>query len=303
MKRIVITGGTGLIGSDLMSLLEGKYYLTILTRHPKRWPKRNLVEYIYWDGKSEITSILNYTEGIINLIGENIGKKRWNKKQKQTIINSRRNAAIAIKNSIEKCHNKPKVWIQASATGFYGQHDNIVLDEQSPKGENSFLADVCEEWEKPIQELNSPETRKVIIRTGVVLAKKSDLWKQLTMSFRFGVAAIPGSGKQYLPWIHLRDETRAIAFLLENESHSGIFNLVAPGSSTMKDITDRINDKKKAVFKMHIPAWFLSIIFGKEKTREIILTNQRVIPKHLLDEGFTFEYPNIADAIKELIKP
>lgn len=303
-KKIVITGGTGLIGSYLVKQLVdiNKYDLILLTRNPDKYTNTATVSYVKWNGRETIPHILNGVYAIINLIGENIGEKRWSEKQRDLILSSRKDAANAISKSVELCQNKPQVWIQASASGFYGQANVGLLDESSPKGKNSFLADVCEEWEKPIKELQNTTIRKVIIRTGVVLAKNSDLWKQLTMSFTWGVAAIPGSGKQYLPWIHIDDEVGVILFVLDNENCSGVFNLSAPESSTMKDIIGAIKMLKYSFITLKIPRWFLQILFGKDKTNELILTNQHVVPKHLLENNFLFKYPSIKGAVENLLK-
>lgn len=300
-KQIVITGATGLIGSELVNQLKDNYHLILLTRNPHQYASNKCLEYKYWDGKSSIAEIINGCYAIINLVGENIGKKRWSKNQKNLILDSRQNAASSILNSINECNIKPQVWLQASATGYYGQNSNSLFDENSPKGRNSFLADVCESWEKPIKELKDDSVRKVIIRTGVVLATHSDLWKQLTMSFRFGIAATPGSGKQHLPWIHIDDEIEAIVQALQNDSLSGIFNLAAPDTATMKQVVDEIKKYKKSFITVFIPSFFLQILFGKEMTREIVLTDQQVIPKRLLENQFKFKYTNIKDAVKSLI--
>jgi len=300
MKRIIITGATGLIGTRLVSLLKGRYDLTILTRSPEKYRNKDYIRYLYWDGKSDITQLLENAGGVINLLGENIGRRTWSNKQKHLITESRKDAATAIQKSIEKCVIKPNVWIQASATGYYGQKSHTVFDETSPKGDNSFLADVCEAWERPINELNAREVRKVIIRTGVVLSAQSDFCKQLSLSFGFGIASILGDGKQYTPWIHLDDEVKAIRFLLENDACSGIFNLVAPQSATMEEIVDAMKQIRKNMMTVHIPVWILNMAFGKEKTSEIIMTNQHVIPERLLEKGFVFKYPDIVKAVKDL---
>lgn len=296
-NRIVITGSTGLIASHLVKQLKG-YELTMLTRTPDKYTSTESIKYVYWDGKNTISEILEDSYAIINLIGENIGHKNWSSHQKELILNSRIDAAQAISNSIELCKKKPQVWIQGSATGFYGQSQNVVFDEFSPKGENSFLAEVCQEWERPIRNLNTDSLRKIVIRTGVVLAKNSDLWKQLNQSFLFRVAAVVGNGKQILPWIHIEDEVEAILFLLENENLSGTFNLVAPIRTSMNEVVLAMKKYKKSFLTIFIPQWFLNLIFGKDKTEELVLTNQNVIPRNLLRAKFEFKYRCIVDVVE-----
>lgn len=300
-KRIIITGGTGLIGTYLTKEFPTDYEFIMLTRNPDQHKVNQSIAYVYWDGESAIPSILEGAYAIINLIGENIGAKAWTHVQKAKILKSRTNAALAIKTSIEECEHKPEVWIQASAAGFYGQGIKKTVDEFSPKGANSFLADVCQQWEQPIKDLNEPTVRKVIIRTGVVLAKDSDLWKQLTLPFCFKVAVTVGNGKQFLPWIHIKDEAKAIHTLLTNKNCEGIFNLVSPEETTMQQLVKEIKDNKRVIASVKIPAQLLSLVMGREKTKELVLTDQRVAPRRLLEFGFSFQYPSIKDAVASLL--
>lgn len=301
-KKIVITGGTGLIGSELVKKLKTHYTLILLTRSPQKYTNTQDIRYVAWDGKSAITDVLNSCYAVVNLIGENIGGKKWTDEQKKKIVTSRVDSSQAILKSINLCFCKPNVWVQASATGYYGLTSAVAIDETASKGKNSFLADVCEAWEKPIQSLSDDSVRKVIIRTGVVLAPNSDLWKQLTMSYSFGVAVVPGTGNQYLPWIHIDDEVCAIKEAIQNESYAGIYNLVAPTATTMSDIISSISTKKKSLFTVRIPAWFLSILFGEEMTKEIVLTDQKIAPSHLLNSDFSFKFKSIKDAVDDLVK-
>lgn len=296
MKKIVISGGTGLIGSQLVRTLKSNYKVVVLTRSPEKYKDFENVSFEEWNGQDAITSILDGAYAFINLIGENIGDKMWTTKQKERILNSRVEAAYAVNKSMSQCPDMPKVWIQASAAGYYGQlgGSNVVCDELSPKGEHSFLADVCAKWEKPIREFEAP-IRKIIIRTGVVLSPNSLLMQQVLMPFKFGVAVVTGKGNNYLPWIDISDEVGAIHYLLENEDCEGIYNLVAPHNITMKELVGEVKKRKKTFITLYIPELVLQLIFGKEKTREIILTNQLVAPKRLLEAGYTFLKEKIED--------
>lgn len=307
MKRIIVAGGTGLIGSQLINRLKEKYNkITVLTRTPKKYVSSENINYTFWDGKSLIDDILNNAYAIINLTGENIGRKKWTEGQKNKILYSRLDASRAIFKSISLCSEKPTVWIQASATGYYGNSDERKFYEQSPKGEDSFLSDVCELWEKPVHDfiadIDIDKLRTVIVRTGVVLAKNSDFWKQVLLPFKFGVGVILANGKQSVPWIHIEDEINAILFLLENDSCQGIYNLSAPESARFSEIIDAIKFQKKTLFTLHLPECLLNLVFGKEKTEELILVNQDVSPQRLLEQGYHFSYHTIQPAVSSLLE-
>ena len=301
MKRLVIAGGTGVIGRTLIPELVDTYQVVILSRRPKKRPINPNVSYEFWDGKSSISHLLEGVYGVINLLGESIGKKRWTAKQKDKIVASRVDSATAIKQSIEETKVKPKVWVQASATGYYGPWlREKPYNEYSPHDEQTFLGRVCEEWERPIQSLGGAKTRKIIVRTGVVISKDSELVDQFLRPLHFKTAVIVGTGKDRLPWIHLQDEVSAIRFLLENENSAGIYNLVAPTNITIEEFVKEMRYYKPSWLTYHVPRWLLNFMFGKEMTSELILCNQNVYPERLKKEGFKFKYSNIQLAMSEI---
>lgn len=301
MKRIILTGGTGFLGSHLLARLTD-FEVVVLTRSPASYTSYSArVTYRFWSGKESITSLLEGAYAVINLAGENIGLKPWTKRQRERIILSRTLAAETIKSSIESCIIPPRVWIQASATGFYGRSKgDSFFDESSPKGEGSFLAAVCEQWEKPIRELEHPVVRTVIIRTGVVLSPDALFMKQLTLPFLFRVAVVLGDGKNYLPWISLTDELRALHFLLVNDYCRGTYNLVAPTPVTMGAIVSCLKEYRSSWLTFHVPTCFIRSLFGKAKSEELILANQLVKPSRLLQEGFSFRWSTLESFIKNL---
>lgn len=304
MKKVVITGGTGFIGKSLCAVLKSKYEIIVLTRNPEKFKKdKSNITYLSWKKIDELASILNGSYAIINLAGENIGMKRWTRKQKAEIISSRTVMAYSIKEAINQCKRPPMVWIQASAVGIYGQQGDggEYATEESKIDKYSFLANVCKDWEQPIRQFNG-DIRKLIIRSGVVLSPKSLVLKQILLPFKFGVAVVTGKGENILPWISLNDEVRAIQYLLENEECSGIFNLVAPNSISMNTLVKELRVCKKAFIKLHVPELCLELVFGKQMTSEIILTNQLISPKALLDAGFIFEDAEIDQALDRYFK-
>ncbi|GBU07831.1 NAD-dependent nucleotide-sugar epimerase [Bacteroidales bacterium] len=296
-KRIVVTGGTGLIGSRLSELLAADYQLTVLTRSTHMISNNPSIKYVSWNGESSLASILEGAYGIINLGGENIGSKAWTKQQKEKIINSRLDLAQHLASCLVALKERPQVWIQASATGYYGIDKNQIFDESSPLG-TGFLAQVCEAWEGVLQKVEVAGLRKIFIRTGLVLSPAAELWKQLTLTLPFRFAVVAGSGKQKLPWIHIDDELRAIIFLLENQDCQGSFNLVAPRACTMQDLVQTIGLHKPIYFNIHISKMLLGLVLGKEKTRELILVDQEIKPTRLLEAGFKFGCQNIGEGVK-----
>lgn len=303
MKRLIIAGGTGYIGSALIPILSPDYELIILTRHPEKYNNTTRVLYKQWDGVSSISNLLEGAFGIINLVGENIGDKRWTNSRKRAILDSRIIPAQQISKSIQETTDKPKVWIQGSATGFYGPWNGTTpLNEYSRHADRNFLAQVCEEWEKPIQNLQIEGVRKIIIRTGVTIARDSALMVQFLNSFKFYVGGIVGSGRDYLPWIHTFDEVNAIKYLLDNDTCVGIYNLAAPISVTTQEFVKEIGHYKYSLLNVNIPTFILKLLFGKLKTTELILSNQKVYPSRLLDAGFKFRYNNIQQAMEQILK-
>lgn len=304
INRIVIFGGTGYIGRPLVEALKQRYNVLIITRDASRHRVSDHVSYWEWDGKESLSAQLEDSMAVINLAGENIGNKRWSHSQKEIIKQSRISVGEAIQYGVEHCQNPPSVWIQASAVGYYGQQgrSGFYATEESPKSPKpDFLSDVCQDWEQPISACTS-NIRKVIIRSGVVLSPESLVWKQSFMPFKARLAIIPGSGKNYLPWIALDDEVRAIQYLLESKNLTGIFNLVAPQSLQMRELIGLFKKYHQTLITLHIPRILLNLVFGKDMVRELILTNQLVSPQALLDSGFLFKFEESAKLIKHYFK-
>lgn len=297
-KEIVIVGGSGFIGQHLIKLLKENYSLTILTRSPEKFCISKNIKYQAWG--VDITDLLDSKFAVINLLGENIGNKRWTRKQKERIKESRVDSANVIVQSIAKCKNPPLVVVQASAIGYYPA--GSTADEYRVYQPSNFLSSVCQKTEEAIS-LAKPYTRIVIIRTGIVLARDSEFWKKIMLPLKYKIAPILSSGKQMLPWIHIEDEVRAIEFLLNNENCNGPFNLCAPDSNSYLQLIDKLQSYKKFTMKFFIPKLVLEMIFGFEKTREVLIKDQSAYPYKLLNEGFHFQYPRLNEAIKELLNP
>lgn len=302
--RLIITGVTGLIGKNLATTLSHDYDIIGLTRNPGKAQAHfsDDIKLIRWDGKTP-DNWQNYLQGdyaLINLAGEPIAGGRWTQKQKEKIINSRIEAAQALTKAIESADIPPKVVIQASATGFYGQHPEQEFTEESSPG-SGFLSEATQKWEEAANQIKEKNIRMPVVRTGVVLSMESGALPQLLMPFRFYAGGYIGSGKQWVSWIHIRDEIKAIKFLLENENADGIYNLTAPQPVTMKTLARTAGKTLGKPSWTKAPAFILETFMG-DMAKEMLTHGSKVMPQRLLNEGFHFDYPELNQALSNLLK-
>lgn len=299
-----MTGATGFIGRPLCSeLVRYGYEVIALTRRSVA-PEgvfHERVKFVRWDAATSDgwAELADGAVAIINLAGENIGAGRWTQKKKKRILQSRLNAGNAITKAIRNARQKPQVLIQASGIGYYGDRDDELLDETASNG-TGFLADVAKQWEHSVHEVQILGVRRVTIRLGIVLGSAGGVVARLIPPFRFFLGGHPGSGKQWLGWVHIEDGTRIIRFLVENTDCQGPFNVTAPEPILSRDfynIFGRIMHRP-ALFPM--PAFALKLILGEMATA-LLLPSLRVTPKKLLEKGYRFKYPDLTDALKEIL--
>lgn len=290
-KRIAVTGASGLIGSALVGKLKSDGY----TVH--RLVRRATVssEEIFWDpAKSEIdVDALSGVDAVIHLAGAGVGDKRWTKRYKSEILNSRLLGTTTIANAVAQV--KPRVFISASAIGWYGETGNRAVSE-SDRGGDDFLAAVCREWEAAADLAGDVRTAK--IRTGLVLDPTGGALGRMLPLFRFGLGGKLGSGKQWWSWITLHDHLRAVEFILENEKMAGAVNLTSPNPVTNQEFTSALARALRRPALFPAPAFALKAALGGFSTE--ILGSKKVIPTALLDAGFTFDYPHIGPALAAL---
>ncbi len=296
--RIVVTGATGLIGKSLCKKLYPDYEIIALSRHPMKARVGQNITVVQWDARSAgpLTKYIDGASAVVNLAGESIAYGRWTPAKKQRILQSRLNVTNAVVEAIKSAKHKPGVLIQASAIGYYGFDTPGPADENSSAGEG-YLAEVCTKWEQSSKPVEQCGTRRVIIRTGLVLSGDGGALPRLVTPFKFSLGGYPGSGGQWVSWITIDDEVAAIKFLLENRGLSGPFNLTSPNTMTMKYFCQAIGRILKRPCWLPIPALVLRPAFGK-MADETILANQKVMPNRLLKAGFKFDYPDIDDAMK-----
>ncbi len=288
---ILITGGTGFIGSALTAkwLAEG-HHLTILTR--QSLPIQNNIRYV-----RSLQHIDNDTtfDGAVNLAGYSLFQRPWLKSIKKKIESSRLEITDALYELNQRLNTPIPVLISGSAVGYYGNQLHHWVSETSTAGHH-FGAHLCQQWEQKAQQLEEQGTRVCLIRTGIVLGKGGAL-VPMQMAARFGVLNVMGSGEQYWPWIDLDDEVNAIDFLLQHPQLSGPFNLCSPNPVTNREFTEALASAMKRKVRLPaVPGFALkAMTLG---AGELLLDSQRVTPSQLLGAGFEFKYQNLEDSLK-----
>ena len=299
--RVIITGGSGLIGRALTTdLARNSHEVIIISRRPERiigLPAEVRAE--RWDGRTAEGwySLADGADAIVNLAGENISSGRWTDERKHTILQSRLNAGQAVVQAVKAVTRKPRVVIQASGIGYYGPCGNEEITEETPPG-HDFLARLAVEWESSTASLEALGVRRAVIRTGVVVSIEGGALPRMLLPFRFFIGGRLGSGQQWFPWIHIADEVGAIRFLIENEGASGPFNLSAPIPLTNTEFSRLLGQQLRRPALMPTPEFALRLLFGEMATA--LLDGQRAIPKHLLQLGFRFRFPEAGPALRNL---
>ena len=298
---ILISGATGLVGTALTSYLRNKgHQVHVLKRNDSgaalTWQPSN--NQIVLDPEQHL-------DAVINLNGVNIGDKPWSKQRKLDIIQSRVDSTRLLTETVAALPNPPSVFINASAIGFYGNstadesNGSLAVDESSPAG-NDFLAEVVTTWEGAADPLLKTQIRTVFIRSGVIISKEGGALAKMLLPFKLGLGGRVGSGKQYMSWIALEDELRAIEFILNNTQIHGAINLTSPNSVTNKEFTATLAKclKRPAIFPM--PEFMVKLLFG-EMGELLLLGGANVKPIALLDNGFKFKYPELDKAFNAVL--
>ncbi len=293
MMNILITGGTGLIGSALTTLWQTEHRLWILTRNKTR-QNTDSVHYIHTLSQVDF----NQLDAVVNLAGEPIADKRWTEAQKTRICESRWQITEQLAQLIQQASTPPKTFISGSAIGYYGRQANQEITEDYQAYFPEFSHDICARWENLAQQASSEHTRVCMLRTGIVLAERGGALKKMLPPFKLGLGGVIGSGEQYMSWIHLKDMVALIDFILKQPSLSGPINAVAPKAVTNRSFTQILAKRLNRPALLPMPAFMATLLFGEMS--EILLYGQRVVPKKLLDAGFHFSYPQLAAALADL---
>ena len=302
--RVIITGGTGLIGSALAKrLLQRGDEIILLSRNPqaKQSDSPSGVKLEAWDGRSADGwgKLVNDDTAIVNLAGENLSAGLWTEARKKRIIDSRVNAGLAVSQAVEQAESKPAVVIQSSAVGYYGVQDQSLISEGHKPGVD-FLSQVCLAWESSTLTVEQLGVRRAIIRTGVVLSKDEGALSKMLLPFYFFVGGPIGNGKQGFSWIHLQDEAAAIEFLIHHPQAEGVFNLSAPQPVSNRQFAQTIGKVLNRPAIIPVPGFALKLVLGEMST--VLLDGQFVQPKRLLEQGFEFSFTDAESALRDLLE-
>ncbi|WP_196885146.1 TIGR01777 family oxidoreductase [Aureivirga sp. CE67] len=300
MEKIVITGGTGLIGNRLAKLLsENGHEIYILTRNKNA---KSDYQTIYWNvEKQEIENveILKEITVIIHLAGCGIADKKWTPKRKAEIIDSRVQTANFLYDTFKKFPNKVKTMISASGIGYYGSITSEHIFKENDLPSKDFLGTCCTLWEKAIHPFEKLGIRIVCVRTGVVLSEKGGALEKIIKPIKMGVGSALGNGKQYFPWIHIEDLCKMYLFLLDNQNLHSSFNAVVPEFITSDEFNKKAAKKlHKPYFFPNVPSFVLKLALGEMS--DLVLKGSRISCEKIMDAGFEFEYPTTEKALEAL---
>lgn len=305
METILISGGTGLIGSRLRDLLiDQGFKVIILTRNVKKFTNSSQVQYAEWDPEERNidASVFDAADHIIHLAGEGVADKRWTRKRKKEIIDSRVNTAQFLAVCLNKYPNKVKTILAASAIGWYGPDPAVPNPNpflESAPSYQDFLGTTCKKWEDALHEFETLNKRLVIFRTGIVLSNNGGAYPQFKNCVGPGITAILGRGGQMISWIHIHDLASMYRYALINSSLHGVYNAVAPTPVSNEQLIREIElNKNRKQIKLHIPEFILKVVLGELSIE--VLKSCTVSSAKITEGGYEFKYQTIEEAIHEL---
>ena len=306
MQTVLITGGTGMVGQALTNYLIDKGYAVIVLTRSKKKSSRLHLSYAQWDiEKQYIDPIaLGKADVIVHLAGESVATQRWTQKRKQAIVDSRVQSGALLVKCLKENKHQVKTVISASAIGWYGPDTPNSLQhgfKETDPSDNSYLSTTCKQWEESVQAIAGMGIRLATLRIGIVLNKRGGALAEFIKPAKFGVATILGPGTQMVSWIHQQDLCKMIGYAVENEAIQGVYNAVAPKPVTNADLAKSL---AALICKYHItiqvPVFLLKIMLGEMSIE--VLKSTKVSAQKIQDAGFVFDYPNVEEAIIDLIK-
>ncbi len=300
--RVIVTGGSGLIGRALTEALAARGdEVRVTSREPDAVSGLPAgVEVARWDGASvaELTPFLDGADAVVHLAGAGIADGRWSQARKRAIRASRTRSTAAVAAAFGVASEPPRALLQGSAVGYYGSRGEDELDESAEPGED-FLAKVCVDWEAAGRAVEDLGVRRAMLRTGVVFESEGGALPKMALPFKFFAGGPVGSGRQWVPWIHMADEIGAIQHVLDSPEASGVFNLAAPVPATNREIAKAIGRALRRPSFMPAPALAMKLVLGE--MAELLLSSQKVRPDALVAAGYSFRFPRLGEALEELL--
>jgi uncharacterized protein len=303
MNKVVLAGGSGYLGSVLADFYRPlAQEVIILSR--KKVANVDNVRTVLWDAKhlDAWVSELEGTDLLVNLTGKNVNC-RYNQKNKDEILNSRLDSTRVLGLAIKKLKVPPRVWVQCASATIYRHAEDRFMDEDHGEIGTGFSVDVCKAWEEIFWKQDSPVTRKILLRTGIVLGKRDGVFPRLSNLVRSGLGGKQGNGKQYMSWIHEADVAGIIHWLYNQGALNGTFNCTAPGPLPNAEFMEAIRKTIAIPVGLPAPAWLLTLgawIIGTET--ELILKSRWVMPTRLLNAGYSFRFPDVISAVQDIIR-
>lgn len=296
--KILLVGGTGLIGSSLkLELIKRGYSVNILSRSKSEDPQTFL-----WNNKEKHIDLNAFDDvsGVINLTGANIAERRWTEKRKQVLYNSRIQSTRLLFETIKNHNIKLNFFINSSAIGYYGLEKSDKIFNENEQPGNDFLAKLCVDWEKEALRFNELNVRTIIIRTGIVLTKTEGALEKMKLPIKLGILPIFGTGKQLFSWIHIEDLQNIFIEAITNKNLNGPYNAVAPNFISYREFNKEIAKVfNKKVIPIKAPTFILKLAFGE--LAETLTNGNKIAAEKLIKEGYKFKYPSINKALISLL--
>lgn len=302
-KRVLITGASGLVGRKLVETLVSLNYQVNALSRTKQHTTLSSVRFFQWDvSKGEIdAACIDGVEAIVHLAGENIAALPWSNSRKQAILESRTQSIAMLYELLKKTKSHTvNAVVSASASGYYNDRGDELMTEDQPPADD-FLGQTCLKWEEAVRKGNELGLRTVSLRSGVVLSHDGGAYRKLANMVKKGMAAVPGSGKQWMPWVHITDAVSMYIFALEHMGIHGVYNLVTPDQATFSTFVRKVAAHLgKSVWLPNIPAFLLKALLGQMS--ELFLNSTRMSAEKIINAGFQFQYPDLEGALADLSK-